>query len=129
MVERGVRFVQLWSGGTTGGGDWDGHAQCDRGLVGMAGKIDQPVAGLLADLKSRGLLDTTLVIWGGEFGRTPTSDGSLNGGGDSKEGLAGAGGADAEDEIDILIAQRLDVMDLARRAQREAAELRQVHWA
>ena len=84
LVERGVRFVQLWSGSTTGGGDWDGHAQCDRNHVTIAGKVDQPIAGLLADLKSRGLLESTLVIWGGEFGRTPTSDGSANGGGDSK---------------------------------------------
>jgi hypothetical protein len=83
LVERGVRFVQLWSGSTTGGGDWDGHAQCDKGIVNMAGKVDKPIAGLLADLQSRGLLDSTLVVWGGEFGRTPTSDGSANGGGDS----------------------------------------------
>ncbi len=83
MVERGVRFIQLWSGNTTGGGDWDGHASCDKGHLGMAGKTDKPIAGLLADLKSRGLLDSTLVVWGGEFGRTCTSDGSLNGGGDS----------------------------------------------
>jgi hypothetical protein len=84
LVERGVRFVQLWSGSTTGGGDWDGHAQCDKGIVGMAGKVDKPIAGLLADLSARGLLDSTLVVWGGEFGRTPTSDGSANGGGDSQ---------------------------------------------
>jgi uncharacterized protein (DUF1501 family) len=84
LVERGVRFVQLWSGSTTGGGDWDGHAQCDKGIVNMAGKVDKPIAGLLADLESRGLLDSTLVVWGGEFGRTPTSDGSANGGGDSQ---------------------------------------------
>src|SRR5260221_13232030 len=84
LVERGVRFVQLWSGSTTGGADWDGHAQCDRNHVTIAGKLDQPIAGLLADLKSRGLLESTLVIWGGEFGRTPTSDGSANGGGDSQ---------------------------------------------
>jgi hypothetical protein len=84
LVERGVRFVQLWSGSTTGGADWDGHAQCDRNHVTIAGKVDQPIAGLLADLKSRGLLESTLVVWGGEFGRTPTSDGSANGGGDSQ---------------------------------------------
>jgi len=81
LVERGVRFVQLWSGETGGGGDWDGHKECDKNHVQMASKIDKPVAGLLADLKGRGLLDSTLVIWGGEFGRTPTSDGNLNGGG------------------------------------------------
>jgi hypothetical protein len=84
LVERGVRFIQVWSGSTTGGGDWDGHAQCDRNHVTIAGKVDHPIAGLLTDLKSRGLLDSTLVIWGGEFGRTPTSDGNANGGGDNK---------------------------------------------
>ncbi|MGH9721955.1 MAG: DUF1501 domain-containing protein [Bryobacteraceae bacterium] len=84
LVERGVRFIQIWSGNTTGGEDWDGHKQCDQNLVSMASKTDQPIAGLLADLKSRGLLDSTLVIWGGEFGRTPTSDGNANGGGDSQ---------------------------------------------
>lgn len=83
LVERGVRFVQVWSGSTTGTSDWDGHKQCDKNHVEIAGRVDRPIAGLLADLKSRGLLDSTLVIWGGEFGRTPTSDGSLNGGGDS----------------------------------------------
>lgn len=84
MVERGVRFIQIWSGNTTGGGDWDGHASCDKGHVKMAGKTDRPIAGLLADLKSRGLLDSTLIVWGGEFGRTPTSDGNANGSGDSQ---------------------------------------------
>jgi hypothetical protein len=84
LVERGVRFIQVWSGSTTGGGDWDGHAQCDRNHVTIAGKVDHAIAGLLTDLKSRGLLDSTLVIWGGEFGRTPTSDGNANGGGDNK---------------------------------------------
>ncbi len=84
LVERGVRFIQLWSGSTTGGGDWDGHAECDHNHQTIAAKVDRPIAGLLADLKSRGMLDSTLVIWGGEFGRTPTSDGNANGGGDSK---------------------------------------------
>ncbi|MFN7925273.1 MAG: DUF1501 domain-containing protein [Bryobacteraceae bacterium] len=83
MVERGVRFVQIWSGSTSGTQDWDGHKSCDKGHVTMARKVDQPIAGLLEDLKSRGLLDSTLVVWGGEFGRTPVSDGSLNGGGDA----------------------------------------------
>ncbi len=81
LVERGVRFVQLWSGGTGGEGDWDGHKSCDKNHVDQAAKTDRPVAGLLADLKSRGLLDSTLVIWGGEFGRTPVCDGNMNGGG------------------------------------------------
>jgi arylsulfatase A-like enzyme len=79
-----VRFVQCWSGGTGGEGDWDGHKQCDKNHVDMAAKADRPIGALLADLKSRGLLDSTLVIWGGEFGRTPVSDGSMNGGGDAE---------------------------------------------
>ncbi len=83
MVERGVRFIQLWSGNTSGGGDWDGHKSCDAGHQKMASKVDKPIAGLLADLKARGMLDETLVVWGGEFGRTPVSDGGLNGGGDA----------------------------------------------
>jgi hypothetical protein len=81
LVERGVRFVQAWSGGTGGEGDWDGHKACDKNHLEQAAKTDKPIAGLLADLKSRGLLDSTLVIWGGEFGRTPVCDGNMNGGG------------------------------------------------
>lgn len=83
LVERGVRFVQVWSGTSTGEGDWDGHKSCEKNHQTMAGKVDRPIAGLLADLESRGLLDSTLVIWGGEFGRTPTSDGNANGSGDN----------------------------------------------
>jgi hypothetical protein len=81
LVERGVRFVQCWSGGTGGEGDWDGHKECDKNHLGMAAKTDQAVAALLTDLKTRGLLDSTLVVWGGEFGRTPVCDGNMNGGG------------------------------------------------
>ena len=83
LVERGVRFVQLWSGTSTGEGDWDGHKSCEKNHEKQAAKTDKGVAGLLADLAARGLLDETLVIWGGEFGRTPTSDGNANGGGDN----------------------------------------------
>jgi arylsulfatase A-like enzyme len=83
LVERGVRFVQCWSGGTGGEGDWDGHKHCDKNHVDQAAKTDKPIAALLTDLKQRGLLDSTLVIWGGEFGRTPVNDGSMNGGGDA----------------------------------------------
>jgi hypothetical protein len=82
LVERGVRFVQLWSGTSTGEGDWDGHKACEKNHEKQAAKTDRCVAGLLEDLAARGLLDSTLVIWGGEFGRTPTSDGNANGGGD-----------------------------------------------
>lgn len=83
LVERGVRFVQVWSGTSTGEGDWDGHKGCEQNHQKMAGKVDKPIAGLLKDLKARGLLDSTIVVWGGEFGRTPTSDGNANGGGDN----------------------------------------------
>lgn len=75
LVERGVRFVQVWSGNGQNAIDWDGHTECDRNHVDRAAETDRAVAGLLRDLKSRGLLESTLVIWGGEFGRTPTSDG------------------------------------------------------
>jgi hypothetical protein len=68
LVERGVRFVQVEHGG------WDHHQQLDQNLRRKAGEIDSPAAALLTDLKQRGLLDETLVIWGGEFGRTVTRD-------------------------------------------------------
>ena len=72
LVERGVRFVQVEIGG------WDHHQGLAASLTKKAGELDQPVAALIADLKERGLLDSTLVIWGGEFGRTPTTAGSVN---------------------------------------------------
>ncbi len=75
LVERGVRFVQLYSGGGHGDDTWDAHGD----IVGNHGKhafdTDKPIAGLLADLKRRGLLDSTLVVWAGEFGRMPISQG------------------------------------------------------
>ena len=73
MVERGVRFVQLYCGNTNG---WDGHSKMDQNHSELCAQSDLPVAGLLKDLKSRGLLDSTLVIWGGEFGRMPMSEGT-----------------------------------------------------
>jgi hypothetical protein len=73
MVERGVRFVQLYCGDTNG---WDGHSDVEGNHAKLCAESDRPVAGLLNDLKSRGLLDSTLVIWGGEFGRMPMSEGS-----------------------------------------------------
>ena len=76
LVERGVRFVQLYCGGGPGNLTWDGHGDIEENHLRMAGQSDQPVAGLLQDLRLRGLLDDTLVIWGGEFGRTPMSQGS-----------------------------------------------------
>ena len=79
LVERGVRFVQVWSGNGMNATDWDGHIACDENHRAKARQTDQAVAGLLADLDARGLLADTLVIWGGEFGRSPTSDGGDNG--------------------------------------------------
>jgi uncharacterized protein (DUF1501 family) len=71
LVERGVRFVQLYSGA---GSDWDSHTAIEKNHSRLCRSMDKPVAGLLIDLKRRGLLDETLVIWGGEFGRTPMSE-------------------------------------------------------
>ncbi len=71
MIERGVRFVQLYSGGTNG---WDAHENVEENHSHYCRATDQPVAGLLTDLKQRGLLEDTLVIWGGEFGRMPMSE-------------------------------------------------------
>ncbi len=72
LVERGVRFVQLYSGA---GSKWDAHNKIEDNHSKYFGQTDKPVAGLIMDLKARGLLDETLVIWGGEFGRTPMSEG------------------------------------------------------
>jgi hypothetical protein len=71
MVERGVRFVQIYSGGMENERSWDGHQNIQANHTQFAGETDTPIAGLLADLKQRGLLQNTLVIWGGEFGRLP----------------------------------------------------------
>ena len=71
LVERGVRFVQLYSGDVNG---WDAHDDVEANHATMCGRTDKPVAGLLKDLKRRGLLESTLVIWGGEFGRMPMSE-------------------------------------------------------
>jgi uncharacterized protein (DUF1501 family) len=73
LVERGVRFVQLYCGDTNG---WDAHSDIEGNHKRLCAQSDLPIAGLLRDLKSRGLLDSTLVIWGGEFGRTPMSEGT-----------------------------------------------------
>jgi Protein of unknown function (DUF1501) len=80
LIERGVRFVQVWHGE---GQPWDNHDHIEQEHRKLAGECDQPIAALLTDLKQRGLLNETLVIWGGEFGRTPTVElpkkGSNNG--------------------------------------------------
>ena len=69
LLERGVRFVQLWHGA---GQPWDHHENIEANLRNHSAQIDQPIAALLTDLKQRGMLEDTLVVWGGEFGRTPT---------------------------------------------------------
>ena len=76
LVERGVRFVQVYSGGNQGPTAWDAHGNLKENHDRQCAQTDQPIAALLADLKQRGLLDTTLVVWGGEFGRLPTHQGS-----------------------------------------------------
>lgn len=81
LVERGVRYVQLWHGA---GQPWDNHENIADNHRKLAGQLDQPIAALLTDLKQRGLLEETLVLWGGEFGRTPTVE--LGGDGSPKQG-------------------------------------------
>jgi hypothetical protein len=71
LVERGVRFVQIYCGS---GSKWDAHANVETNHAKLCRESDRPIAGLLKDLGSRGMLDSTLVIWGGEFGRTPMSE-------------------------------------------------------
>ncbi|MFO1093894.1 MAG: DUF1501 domain-containing protein [Planctomycetaceae bacterium] len=81
LLERGVRFVQLWHGA---GQPWDNHENIKDNHAKLAGQLDQPIAALLADLKQRGMFEDTLVLWGGEFGRTPTVE--MTGDGKSKLG-------------------------------------------
>jgi hypothetical protein len=76
MVEKGVRFICVVSGGGPGNLQWDAHDDIEENHLRMAAQTDKPVAGLIKDLKQRGLLDQTLVLWGGEFGRSPESQGS-----------------------------------------------------
>jgi len=74
LVERGVRFIQIYSGGNHNDSNWDAHSDMKKNHDFHAGNTDKPIAGLLKDLKRRGLLDSTLVVWGGEFGRQPTAE-------------------------------------------------------
>jgi hypothetical protein len=76
LIEKGVRFVCPVSGGGPGNMQWDAHDDIEENHIRMAAQTDKPVAALLKDLKQRGLLDSTLVVWGGEFGRSPESQGS-----------------------------------------------------
>ena len=94
LLERGVRFVQVWSGIDGPSRNWDNHSDIPTGLPDMARMTDRPIAALLADLKQRGMLADTLVIWTTEFGRMPCSQGSVgrdHNGGTFVSWLAGAG--------------------------------------
>jgi len=73
MVERGVRMVQIYSGGTANARSWDGHVDIEGNHRGFGLEVDTPISGLLTDLKSKGMLDSTLVICCGEFGRQPVA--------------------------------------------------------
>lgn len=94
MIERGVRFVQVWSGHGGGADNWDNHGDIAKELTSAARKMDEPAAGLLVDLKARGLLEDTLLVWTTEFGRMPFSQGSVgrdHNGGTFVSWFAGAG--------------------------------------
>jgi membrane-anchored protein YejM (alkaline phosphatase superfamily) len=75
LVERGVRFVQLYSGGGHLEDTWDAHEDVEKNHGKHGAEVDQPIAALLTDLEARGLLASTLVVWGGEFGRMPFAEG------------------------------------------------------
>ena len=94
MLESGVRFVQIWSGAGGPRNNWDNHANINTELPEMTEQVDQPIAALVRDLKSRGMLEDTLVIWTTEFGRMPFSQGESgrdHNGGTFVTWLAGAG--------------------------------------
>lgn len=94
LIERGTRFVQVWSGPQGATGNWDNHGSIPKELPPIALSVDQPIAALLRDLKSRGLLEDTLLIWTTEFGRTPFAQGGEgrdHNGGSFVSWLAGAG--------------------------------------
>lgn len=94
LIERGVRFVQVWSGAGGASNNWDNHTSIVKELPPMCVSIDKPIATLLSDLKQRGLLDDTLVLWNTEFGRMPfsqSSEGRDHNGGSFVGWMAGAG--------------------------------------
>ncbi|OWK46755.1 DUF1501 domain-containing protein [Fimbriiglobus ruber] len=122
MIERGVRFVQIYHGGGHQQQNWDAHNGVEENLAIHCPEIDKPIAGLLTDLKRRGLLDDTLVVWGGEFGRQPVVQGSGDGRDHNPKGftywLAGGGvkGGTSYGETDELgheaVVDRHHVRDL-----------------
>jgi hypothetical protein len=123
LVERGVRFVQLYAGGAHNDDNWDAHGDLVKNHSYHAGRTDKPIAGLLKDLKRRGLLDSTLVIWGGEFGRQPTAEYAQGTGRDHNAygftmwvaggGIKGGVSVGATDELgSAAVADRLHVKNL-----------------
>jgi hypothetical protein len=108
LVERGVRFVQIYSGGGHQQQNWDAHHGIEENLTIHAPEIDRPIHALLTDLKQRGLLDETLVVWGGEFGRQPTTENDMGGRDHNPKGflywMAGGGvkGGFSHGELDEL---------------------------
>jgi hypothetical protein len=94
LAERGVRFVQVWSGPQGPVNNWDNHANLEKELLPIAASVDKPIAALIQDLKARGLFEDTLLVWSTEFGRTPFAQGSVgrdHNGGTFVTWLAGAG--------------------------------------
>jgi hypothetical protein len=121
LMERGVRYVQLYSGG--GPDSWDAHEDCPENHSRLATEIDQPIAALIEDLKRRGMWEETLLIWGGEFGRTPTSEGVNKPGRDHNHygfsmwlaggGVKGGQAIGATDEVGFTaVENRIHVSDL-----------------
>jgi hypothetical protein len=123
LIERGVRFIQLYSGGGHIEATWDGHGDCITNHRTHAGETDRPIGALMTDLKQRGLWDETLLVWGGEFGRTPTSEGAGKPGRDHNwlgfsmwlagGGVKGGQAIGATDELGFIgVEDRCHVSDL-----------------
>ena len=123
LLERGVRFVQVWSGAGGPKNNWDNHSDIPGELPAIARSVDRPIAALLRDLKARGLLEDTLVVWCTEFGRMPFTQGATgrdHNGGTSVAWLAGAGikGGSAHGESDPWAWKAADGPDLLLRPAR-----------
>jgi hypothetical protein len=123
LVERGVRFIQIYSGGAHNDDNWDAHADLVANHSKHASHTDVPIAGLIKDLKRRGLLDETLIVWGGEFGRQPTAEFSKGTGRDHNAygftmwlaggGIKGGTSVGATDELgSAAVEDRLHVKNL-----------------
>jgi hypothetical protein len=130
LVERGVRFIQLYAGGAHNDDNWDAHGDLVKNHSHHAGRTDKPIAALLQDLKQRGLLDSTLVIWGGEFGRQPTAENAEGTGRDHNAygftmwmaggGIKGGVSVGETDELgSAAVSDRLQVKNLHATALRQ----------